>query len=228
MPSMTRSELVTRLGLLIGDPNNDRFTTEQKQAEIQRWQEQFVLDTKCLTDVSTDSIVSGTASYSLPSDILDMLRVAVNGKKITRTSEFDLDVLKKQKWSADEGTPSGYYIDLDPNNKKIIFYPIPQTADAGTSNLTMEYIKLPPALSSDSDVPLDSHTLLAAYHDAIAYGAAASLLNIQPDQAALVMISQYEKKYDKSVGLCIENFKNLSQSSPINIYRGRNPSTLGR
>jgi hypothetical protein len=198
------------------------------QDEIQKWQEQFVLDTKCLVDTSTDSIIAAQASYALPTDILDVVRTAVNGKAIRRTSEYDLDVLKKQKWSADEGTPSAYYIDLDPNNKKIIFYPIPQSGDAGASNLVMEYIKLPPALSSDSSVPLDSHTLLAAYHDAIAYGAAASFLNIQPDQAALIEIGVYEKKYEKAVEHCIENFKNFANSSPMNIYRGRNPSNLGR
>ena len=88
MPSMTRSELVTRVGMLIGDPANSRFTTTQLQAEIQKWQEQFVLDTKCLIDVDTDSIVAGTRSYDLPSDILDTVRVAVNGIKMERTSEY--------------------------------------------------------------------------------------------------------------------------------------------
>ena len=228
MPSMTRSELVTRVAQLIGDPSNQRFTTTELQNEIQKWQEQFVLDTKCLIDVDTDSIIADQASYDLPTDILDTVRIAVNGLKIERTSEYDLDVLYNQDWSDDEGTPRKYYIDLDPNNKKIVFYPIPQAGDVGTNNIVHEYIKLPPALSSDSSVPLDSHTLLAAYHDAIAYGAAGSLLNIQPDQAALIMIGQYERKYVKYVDECKENFKNLGNESPMNIYKGRNPSNLGR
>lgn len=228
MPSMTRAELTTRVSLLIGDTSYQRFTEAQIQDEIQKWQEQFVLDTKCLIDVDLDSIVAGTRSYDLPTDILDTVRVAVNGVKMERTSEYELDVLNNQDWSAYTGTPAKYYVDLDPNNKKLIFDRIPESGDAGTDNLVHEYIKLPPALSSDSSVPLDSHTLLAAYHDAIAYGAAASLLNIQPDQSALVMISQYEKKYSKHVDHCIENFKNLGNQSPINIYRGRNPSNIGR
>lgn len=164
----------------------------------------------------------------MPTDILDVIRVAHNGKKLERTSEYDLDVRLNQDWSDDEGTPALYYVDLDPNNKKIVLYPIPQTADAGTDNLVMEYVKLPPLLASDSSVPLDSHTLLAAYHDAIAYGAAASLLNIKPDQQSLVMVGQYEEKYTKSVEHCIENFKGLGESRPMNIYRGRNPSNIGR
>lgn len=216
------------MGLLIGDPNNGRFTAEQLQSEIQRWQEQFVLDTKCLIDVAQSSIIADTASYDLPTDILDIVRVAHNGIKLERTSEYDLDVRLNQDWSDDEGTPKLYYVDLDPNNKKIVLYPIPQTADVGTNNLVMEYIKLPPALSSDSSVPLDSHTLLAAYHDAIAYGAAASLLNILPDQQSLIMIGRYEKKYNEAVEKCISTFVGLGESRPMNIYRGRNPSNLGR
>ena len=164
----------------------------------------------------------------MPSDILDTVRLAVNGKKLERTSEYDLDVRLNQDWSDDEGTPALYYADLDPNNKKLILYPIPQAGDVGTNNIVHEYIKLPPALSADSDVPLDSHTLLVAYHDAIAYGAAASFLNIRPDQAALVMIGQYEKKYQDAVTKCIENFKHLGHESPINLFKGRNPSHLGR
>jgi len=198
------------------------------QSEIQRWQEQFVLDTKCLIDSDTASVVAGTSEYDLPTDILDVLRVALNGKKLTRSSKYDLDVLTGRDWSGDEGTPTNYLVDLDPNNKKMVLYKKPQAGDAGTNNLAREFIKLPPALSSDSSVPLDSHTLLAAYHDAIAYGAAASLLNIQPDQQALIMVGQYERKYTKAVEHCIENFKNLGNRSPMNIYRGRNPSNLGR
>lgn len=157
-----------------------------------------------------------------------MVRVAHNGNKLNRTSEYDLDVLYKQSWTSNQGTPSSYYIDLDPNNKKIILFPIPKAGDVGVDNLVMEYIKLPPALSGDSSVPFDSHTLLAVYHDAIAYGAAASLLNIVPSQESLVMIGQYEKKYGKAVDHCIENFKNLGDKSPMNIFRGRNPTKIGR
>lgn len=227
MPSMTRANLVTRIGQLINDPSDQRFTASQKQDEIQKAQEMFVLDTKCLKDVSTITIVSGTNSYALPTDILDVMRVAHKNLKLERLSEYELDVIFNADWTVTTGTPTKYYIDLDPNNQKIILYPIPQSADAG-ANLTIEYIKIPPTLSSDSSVPLDSHTLLIPYHDALAYWAAASLLSILPDQAALVEMGQYMKKYDEYVEHCINTFKGLEQSRPINIYYGRNPFNIGR
>jgi hypothetical protein len=227
MPSMTRSDLVTRIALLINDPGNQRFTSAQLQSEIERAQEQFVLDTRCLKDVDSITTVDGTAEYDLPTDILDVLRVAHKGLKLESISAYELDVRLNQDWTDDTGTPTRYYVDLDPNNKKIRLYPIPEAADAG-ANLTLEYLKMPPALSSDSDVPLDSHTLLTPYHDALAYYAASSLLNIQPDQAALVMIGQYDKKYNQLVEQCLEDFRSMGNQRPMNIYRGRNPANIGK
>jgi hypothetical protein len=227
MPSMTRATLVSRISLLVNDPSDQRFTAAQKQAEIEKAQEQFVIDTRCLKDVLAITVVDGTAEYALPTDIFDVMRVAHKGLKIESVSAYELDLLYKSDWSVTRGTPTRYYIDLDPNNKKIHFFPIPQAADAG-ANMTMEYLKIPPALSADGSIPLDGHTLLTPYHDAIAYWAAASLLNILPDQSALVMISQYENKYIKYVDACIENFDSMGRQRPLNIYRGRNPYDIGK
>lgn len=213
--------------MLINDPSDQRFTAAQKQAEIEKAQEQFVLDTRCLKDVSSVTIVAGTSEYNLPSDIFSVLRVAHNGKKLESISAYELDVLLNSDWSDDEGTPSRYYVDTDPNNKKIRFYPIPQSGDASVTT-TIEYIKIPPALSADASVPLDGHTLLTPYHDALAYWAAASLLGILPDQAALFMISQYDKEYRGLVDKCIDTFRGMGEQRPINIYRGRNPDNIGR
>ena len=159
---------------------------------------------------------------------MDVLRVAHNGIKIESISAYELDILLNRNWTADAGTPTRYFVDLDPNNKKIRLYPIPASGDAGTNNLIIEYLKIPPALASDSDVPLDSHTLLTPYHDALAYFAASSLLNILPDQAALVMIQQYDRKYRELADACIDHFRSMGDQRPMNIYRGRNPVNIGQ
>lgn len=222
MPSLTRSTLVTRIGDLTGDPNNTRFSASKKQDAIQRAQERFVLDTRVLVDVSTDSIVAGTTEYSLPSDVLDVSRVTANSRLIQRTSELDLDIDSGlQDWTDDEGRPYRYYVDLDPNNKKLRLFPEPQSDDAGSNNLRIEYVKIPPSLSSDSSVPLDSHTLLVPYHDALAYLAAADLLKIQPSQQSVVMVNSYEKEYRDLVSHCIETFKNLADQKPMRFRGGR-------
>jgi len=213
---------VTRVGDLTGDPNNTRWSASKKQDAIQRAQEQFVLDTRALVDVHTDSIVAGTSEYSLPTDVLDITRLAISGKILERSSAFDLDLdTGFQDWTDDEGTPCRYYVDLDPNNKKVRIYPKPQAPDAGTNNLRIEYVKIPPSLSSDSSVPLDSHTLLAPYHDALAYWAAADLLKIRPTEQDLVMVRAHTGQYEEIVSQCIETFKRLGKRAPARMRGGR-------
>lgn len=211
---------MSRVQLLINDPSAQRFTSSQIQSELQKAQEWFVLDTRCLTDNVTDTAVADQASYDLQSDCLDIKRLAHKGLELKRVSKFELDRYTGQDWSDDKGTPRLYYVDLDPNNKKYYLYPIPQGEDAG-AYLAQEYIKIPPTLSSDSSVPLDSHTLLAPYHDALAYKAAATLLDILPDQQSVAMIQRYEKKYEQYVSHCIETFKALSVTQPVRMRGGR-------
>lgn len=146
--------------------------------------------------------------------------MAHKGLDLKRISKFELDRYTQQDWTDDKGTPRYYYVDLDPNNKKYGLYPIPKDADAG-ANVAIEYIKIPPSLSADSSVPLDSHTLLAPYHDALAYKAAANLLEIYPTQETIVMAEKYEAKYKDYVSHCIETFKGLSITQPVRMRGGR-------
>lgn len=206
--------------MLIGDPSGQRFTSSQVQDEIQKAQEWFVLDTRALTDNVTDTSVADQASYDLQSDCMDIKRLAHKGIPLKRISKFELDRYTGQDWSDDTGTPHFYYVDLDPNNKKYYLYPIPQGNDAG-ANLAQEYIKLPPALSSDSSVPLDGHTLMVAYHDALAYKAAVNLLDIDPTQETIVKSQRYEQKYQGYVSHCIETFKSLAEAMPVRMRGGR-------
>lgn len=218
--------MVTRIGDLIGDPNNTRWSASKKQDKIQEGQERFVLDTRALTDNTTTTVVDGTQEYSLPSDVLDIKRMAHRGLLIRRIEKFDLDILRSSdRWDDDTGTPKYYYVDLDPNNKKFGLFPIPKSEDAG-ANLTVEYIKIPPTLSADADVPLDSHTLLTPYHMAIAYWAAAEFLradirNNPNPQAVLIQIDKYEREYGKLVSHCIETFGAMAHTKPFRMRGGR-------
>lgn len=221
MPSLTRATLTTRIQLLINDPSAQRFTAAQYQDEIQKAQERFVLDTRALTDNTTETPVADQAAYNLPTDVLDVKRMAHRGLPLRRISKFELDRYTGQDWTDDKGTPKFYYVDLDPNNKKYSLYPIPQGQDAVSNSIAIEYIKLPPALSADASIPLDGHTLMVAYHDALAYKAAATLLDIFPTQESIVMSQRYEKHYSDLVSHCIETFKALSVTQPVRMRGGR-------
>src|SRR5688572_8253322 len=145
MPSQTRLSLQTLTSLLIDDPSNRSFSAAQVLAKLQEAQERFVLDTRVLRDSTTDSLASGTQEYDLPTDVMDIVRLAVDGKELPRISKADLDFYSSSRWDQTTGAPRYYYVDLDPNNKKFGFYPIPDTS--GSSNIALEYVKIPPTLS---------------------------------------------------------------------------------
>lgn len=219
MPSQTRDSLVTLTNLLIDDPSQQRFTAAQVQAKIQEAQERFVLDTRLLRDTEASSAVANQQEYALPSDILDAVRLSVDGVQKTRISKADLDFFNESRWDQTYGVPQYYYVDLDPNNKKFGLYPIPTTA--GSSNISLEYVKLPPTLSAGSSVPLDGHTLLTPYHNALAYWAAAELLVINPTQEGLVKIGAYKKRYADETSHAIEAFKHMELSQGWRMNGGR-------
>ncbi len=183
--------------------------------------EQFVEDTRALTDVQSFSIVSGTKTYALSTDTFDILRVALNGLPLQRMSKFDLDAKTRANWAITNGTPQQYYVDFTSTNKNLTLYPIPQSADAGTSNLTCEYVKVPPVLTADGDSLLNSQVLLQPYLMAIAYYAAAYFLEAETDPKSWANAKIYRNKYSDYVSDCRETFSQLNQSEPKRLRGGR-------
>lgn len=218
MPDQTRSGLVSLTQLLVGDPSGRLFTSAQVIAKIQEAQERFVLDTRALTDNDTDTLVAGTREYTLPTDCMDVIRMAHKGIVLTRLSKFDFDIKTGYDWTEDDGTPRFYYVDLDPNNKVYGLYPNPEGADAG-AYLTIEYLKIPPALSTDAAVPFDGHTLMAPYANAVAYWAAKELLSINPTEANMVKMGAFNKMYNDLVEHCISTFKHMAAPEKLR-FRG--------
>ena len=210
-------------GKLAGDPSNQRSSASDKQDLLQEAQEQFVLDTRVLRDSTTDSTVANQQEYSLPSDVMDIIRIGIAGIEKGRISKADLDFYNSARWDQTQGTPQYYYVDLDPNNKKFGLYPYPTAS--GSSDIAIEYLKIPPTLSADSSVPLDSHTLLTPYHNALAYYAAANLCRTGrsgfPLQDALIKGNGYWGEYERLVSHCIETFKHMEQSQGWRMIGGR-------
>lgn len=225
MPALTRSTLVTRIADLISDPNNTRWTAAQKQARIEEWQVRFVLDTRCLRTNTAHNVQAGTREYSLPSDLLFIERVTLNGIELRQIDRKDVDFYTNSNWATQTGTPTYYYADLNPgasgDGYELGLIPIPTANDAGSSNLTIEYTRHPPALSSDSSVPFSAHELLYPYHTAIAYGAAADFLRSDPTPENMAKIREFEREYEKLVTHCINYFRSMYQSKPLRIKGGR-------
>lgn len=221
MPNLTRSDLEDRINEIINDPNDSQWTAAQKQAKIQEAQEQFVEDTQALTDTQSFSVVAGTNAYALSTDTMDILRVGLNGVKLRRYAKFDLDILTRGNWAVTTGTPVSYYVDYTSTNKNLVLYPIPTANDAGSSNLVVEYVKVPPTLSSDSSTPLNSQTLLQPYLMALAYYAASEFLSADNDPQKWIKADRYRKMYKDKVSDCREIFVALSDTVPMRLRGGR-------
>lgn len=221
MPNLTRSDLEDRINEIINDPNDSQWTAAQKQAKIQEAQEQFVEDTQALTDTQSFSVVAGTNAYALSTDTMDILRVGLNGVKLRRYAKFDLDILTRGNWAVTTGTPVSYYVDYTSTNKNLVLYPIPTANDAGSSNLVVEYVKVPPTLSSDSSTPLNSQTLLQPYLMALAYYAASEFLSADNDPQKWIKADRYKKMYKDKVSDCREIFVALSDTVPMRMRGGR-------
>jgi len=218
---MNLGTIKTFMGRLLSDTRSTRWTAAIKLDAINRAQDRFVLDTRCLKDVKLDSAVADTYEYDLPTDILHIERVVHKGLELIRKSKNYIDSQSSSDWSDDIGTPKYYYADLDPDNKYIRVYPIPQAGDAGANNIEIDYIKDPADLSADSDTPLNSHSLLAIYHPAIAYKAAYELLGMSVSAQNIEKMNRFDYEYNKLVDHCINTWKDNEESTPLRMAGGR-------
>lgn len=206
---------------MINDPNDSQWSATQKQDRIQEAQEQFVEDTRALTDLQNFSIVAGTNTYALATDTLDIIRVSHNGIMLRRYGKFDLDLLTHGNWAIITGTPTRYFVDYTSTTKNLVVTPIPQAGDAGTNNLVVEYVKVPPVLSSDSSQPLNAQVLLQPYLMALAYHGAAQLLVASTNPQDWEKGKNMMRLYQGKVNECIETFKNLAETMPMRMRGGR-------
>jgi hypothetical protein len=218
MPNYTRSDLVTQVSELIGDTSNQQWSTSQIQDRLQKAQEKFVSDTRCLRDVLTTSIVAGTSQYALSTETFDVVRVGISGRSsLKKISKFDLDMSIGGDWSTTTGSPSHYYVNTSTLNKHVVLYPIPQDNDAGTDNLIIDYVKVPTVMASGASYALDGQGLLNPYIDGIIFYAAAQILYASNNpidwQKANVMMKQYEAKTSE----CITLFNDLSETTPLRL-----------
>lgn len=200
-----------------GDPDQTRFAGKYFDAQ-NRAQEQFAMDTRALWKDKSWSHAADDADEDLPTDFMWEDWVTYGGIKLTPIARYELLRQSGDDWTDDEaGTPTHYIIDPEQATKEILLYPIPQTA--GT--LVMRYFPLPASVSSDTETPLNSSSLMAQFHVGIAaYQAWLILLyeSVTPEIQAKRnnLLAIYNDAVDKATNL----FKNTA-SAGLNIRGSR-------
>jgi hypothetical protein len=91
-----------------------------------------------LLEKNTINLVSGTSSYSLDADIIDVLDVNYKSSDGVETQIYPESLFDyfNQSIKTTPGTPSYYSVDKTTSTTKIIVWPVPDTA---TSEGTLEY-----------------------------------------------------------------------------------------
>lgn len=147
-----------------GDPDQTRFANKYFDAQ-NRAQEQFALDTRALWKDTSWSHSANDADEALPSDFMWEDFVTYDGVRLKPITRYELLRLKGDDWTDDTAAlPTHYIIDPEQAVKEIVLYPIPTEA----KTLAMRYFPLPASVSSDSDTPLNSSSLMAQFHMGIA------------------------------------------------------------
>jgi len=165
----TAAEIITRARVLLNDSSSDatrqRFSDAQLLGFLNDGQREAVAFSWVLKSSYTLTLVAGTTEYALPSDFSSTWRVLYRNKKLEQTSLPELDA-NTVGWRNISGTPQSYYLYLGASTN-IGFYPAPTSASTGT--VVVYYFQQPADLTSTSQTPWNSWTLLTPYQSGLAY-----------------------------------------------------------
>lgn len=175
-----REATYARCGL---DSTDARLTTTRVDGFVNDALHQIEVehDWPWLQASTTISAVSGTGSYSVPSDWLRTRYLRIDAD--STMERYDIAELD-DRWpdSSSTGRPSEYAVDVD----AIVIRPIPDTS----YTITHRYIKREPDLTDDSQSPL----MPASFHAAIAELAAyLGLRSVREETRSQVCLQEYQQ-----------------------------------
>lgn len=155
---MKVSEIISRVRSIAGDTNVLQFTDNTALDWINDGVRECAKDNQLLQKTATQNLVVGTIAYTLPTDILKLHSVKVDGQKIRVLTLAEFEAYGGD--STDSGTPVVAYV----WGGKINFYPKPTSA----LPLVIEYTYDPPVtnianINDDPPLPVGYHSRLVDY-----------------------------------------------------------------
>lgn len=125
----------------------------------------FLVETGLIRKRATIALLAGQVEYDLPTDVIEIRRVDLDGAALNRLDELQLDV-GRPGWQLETGTPFAYIEEPRPS-LTIKVVPIPTVG--GT--VTINYVPLPEAVTACNPLPIP-----ATFVPYIKWGALADLL----------------------------------------------------
>jgi len=203
----------------VEDPDQNRFTAAQYNNSLDLASQQFAIDTRSIIKTANIVLVNGQAEYSVPSDFLVCIMVRVLGLKLQPVSKYELSFQSGIDWTTlPSATPTAYYMD-EPNDK-IGLVPSPDGGSAGT-NLILDYVGIPAAITSDSQSLLNADTILQYYTPAIINWAARELLTYIPQTDEVIKKRmEFFKEYERYKNQAITTYNNMIDE-PLRMSGGQ-------
>ena len=163
-------------GRLLNDPNNDRWSQSVLTTRANLAATSILAYSNAVKTKETLTPVAGTATVSVDSDTMDIIRVDIKRDdgdwvKLHGYLRDQLDFEDPNWQQRDDGAPIAYW--WDGTNQQINLVPAPDSANAITDGLRVWEVLKPADMASSSDVPFDSNAAMIPYHLAICHWVAA-------------------------------------------------------
>lgn len=123
-------EIIVKARDTLADPNGDRWADERLIRLIDEAQKDVCRRAKLLRTRKDIAIYNGRATYTLPSDMLLLDRVLLNGDLLPFKSHLEMD-RSLSVWEDDTGMPQ-YLVYDKQNRQEVKLYPIPANLAADT------------------------------------------------------------------------------------------------
>lgn len=157
---MKVQDIMNRVRSIASDMDSIQFTDDDLINWINDGIRECAVDNNLLQKTATSNLVVGTSSYTLPTDILKLHSIKVDGQKVRVLNLAEFEAYGGD--SADSGTPVVSYTWAG----KINFYPKPTQALPYTVEYTYDPAVLlndAPSKASDPSLPVGYHVRLVDY-----------------------------------------------------------------
>lgn len=200
--ALTLSDVRDQIRILIKDNDSSRRRyTDAQLLEFINEAQRDISNSSWIVQKSTSiTLLTGTTYYSLPSDTVEIARVTRDYKILDETTfdKEDSDA-SGSTWELESGVPMEYFQDSTQPDKIGIRPWSSGTSSTGT--VRVHYIAQPIDLSSDSDVPFNSHNRYLPYHDTIIYYVVTRIFMLEGDTGK---VSWYAQLYESRVQMMRE------------------------
>lgn len=220
---ITRATARGLVALKVEDPQQTVFTAAQYNTALDIAQGQFAIDAKAIVKevilTAPAGTGTGTVAISLPTDFLVTVLVRHMGIKLAPTTPYDLSFQSGQDYNTlPNGIPTMYLIDRQ--NDDLVLIPGTDAGNAGAV-VTLDYVSVPAAMTSDASLLLNGDVILNYYAMAIVNWAAAECLTYLPMDAPKMakrgaLLADYTRYTDQAIMV----YNNMSDQ-PIQMRGGR-------